>query len=65
MKSPEPKNAEKLVSFIQTLRKNREVPEYFPSWHPQQLSFHFSNPKPRPDESCTKYLHLKKNFVKI
>jgi hypothetical protein len=47
------------------LEKTREVPEQFPSWQPQQLSFHLPKSKHSQDESYTNNLHLKKNLVKI
>jgi hypothetical protein len=47
------------------LEKAREVPEHFPSWQPQQLSFHLPKPKHSQDESYTNNLHFKKNLVKI
>jgi hypothetical protein len=47
------------------LEKTREVSEHFPSWQPQQLSFHLPKPKHSQDESYTNNLHFKKNLVKI
>jgi hypothetical protein len=47
------------------LEKTREVPEHFPSWQPQQLSFHLPKPKHSQDESYSNNLHFKKNLVKI
>jgi hypothetical protein len=47
------------------LEKTSEVPEHFPSWQPQQLSFHLPKPKHSQDESYTNNLHFKKKLVKI
>jgi hypothetical protein len=61
MKPPESKNAKKNLQVSLILwGKSSEVPPHFPSWHPEQLSFHFPKPAHSHPESHTNNLHLKK-----